>query len=248
MNVLIFGGTTEGRLLAQRTSQMGIATTVSVATPLGVEELQGHEGFGVLVGRMDQSAMERALQGFDACVDATHPYAVEATATIACACATTGTPLLRLVRDDSHVEGCIMVGSAAEAAEFLSHTQGNILLATGAKELAAYKDIDPQRLFARILPTHMGLDACEELGLPHRNILALQGPFSRAMNQAMIEQYDIAWMVTKDGGAAGGFDDKLQATRQAGANLVVIRRPEETGLGFDDVVQRLEAMLDERSE
>ena len=53
MSVLIFGGTTEGRELAQILSEKNIPATVSVATPLGAEELAGLSGITVLVGRKD---------------------------------------------------------------------------------------------------------------------------------------------------------------------------------------------------
>ena len=41
MKLLIFGGTTEGRLLAGQAAALGAEVTVSVATPLGAEELAG---------------------------------------------------------------------------------------------------------------------------------------------------------------------------------------------------------------
>ena len=41
--MLIFGGTTEGRRLARALSAMGHQVWVSVATPLGAEELAGLE-------------------------------------------------------------------------------------------------------------------------------------------------------------------------------------------------------------
>ena len=42
--ILIFGGTTEGRLLAQALSRRGVPAAVSVATELGAEELSGLPG------------------------------------------------------------------------------------------------------------------------------------------------------------------------------------------------------------
>ena len=51
MKILIFGGTTEGRLLAQALSQRGLPATVSVATPLGAQELSDLPGITPLVGR-----------------------------------------------------------------------------------------------------------------------------------------------------------------------------------------------------
>ena len=75
MKILIFGGTTEGRLLAQALSQRGLPATVSVATPLGAQELSDLPGITPLVGRKTAQEMAELLKSFDRCVDATHPYA-----------------------------------------------------------------------------------------------------------------------------------------------------------------------------
>lgn len=236
MRLLIFGGTTEGRVLAERAAALGAEVTVSVATPLGAEELAGLDSVHVLTGRMDQGAMEALLPGFDACVDATHPYAKSITATVRSTCARTGTPLRRLLRAASGAEGAVRVPSCAGAAAFLAGQSGNILLATGAKELAAFSALPPERLFARVLPTRESIAACESLGLPHRNILALQGPFSRKLNEAMLEQYRIAWLVTKDGGGPGGFSEKLSAAQNTGARLVLVERPADGGDDMETVL------------
>ena len=106
---------------------------------------------------------------------------------------------------------------------------GNILLATGAKELAVFAGLEPARLYPRVLPTPEGIAACEAANVPHRNIIAMQGPFSLALNKALITQFQIRYLVTKDGGAAGGFAEKVQAAADTGAQLVVLRRPPETG-------------------
>ena len=114
--------------------------------------------------------------------------------------------------------------------------RGNILLATGSKELSVFSALPPERLFARVLPTHESIAACESLGLPHRNILALQGPFSQKLNEAMLEQYRIAWLVTKDGGGPGGFSEKLSAAERTGARLVLVERPADGGDGLEAVL------------
>lgn len=235
MRLLIFGGTTEGRLLAEQAAALGAEVTVSVATALGAEELAGLSAVQVLTGRLDQPAIEALLSGFDACVDATHPYAKIVTAAVRAACERTSTPLRRLLRPASPVEGTVQVSSCAEAAAFLAKRPGNILLTTGSKELPAFASLEPERLFARVLPTHESLSACEALGLPHRNILALQGPFTRKLNEAMLEQYRIAWLVTKDGGQPGGFAEKQAAAQKTGTVLVLISRPPDSGDSMDSV-------------
>jgi len=243
MRILIFGGTTEGRLLAEEASALGAEVTVSVATPLGAEELAGLEGIVVWEGRKTTSELVPLLAPFELCVDATHPYAAEASVHIKSACREAGLPLRRLLRPASGAKGAVRVDSCAGAAAFLAGTQGNILLATGAKELSAFASLDPGRLFARVLPTHEGLSACEALGLAHSHILALQGPFSQKLNEAILEQYHIRWMVTKDGGRAGGFDEKLCAARQTGASLVLVGRPPDEGESFEAILAYIKERL-----
>ena len=244
MRLLIFGGTTEGRVLAQRLAEAGAQVTVSVATPMGAEELAGIPGLIVLTGRRDAGAMQTLLQGCDLCIDATHPYAAEASANIRAACTAAGVPLRRAARPASAVtDAAFAADTTAEAAAYLAGTEGNILLTTGAKELSAFAALDKTRLFARVLPTHEGIAACEALGIPHRNIIAMQGPFGTALNCAVMEQYRIAWLVTKDGGRAGGFAEKLEAARRTGAKVVLIRRPADAGEDPEQLLQELLATL-----
>lgn len=235
MRLLIFGGTTEGRVLAGALAGQGHAVTVRVATDIGAEELAGLP-IQVLAGRLNTEEMKPAVCGFDMVIDATHPYAVEVTRNIRAACEQTGVPLRRILREESRAEDCVAVESCGAAADYLAGTEGNVLVATGAKELHEFGKLDPARMFARVLPTHAGLEACEAIGLAHRNILALQGPFTRAMNIAMLEQYHIRYLVTKDGGKAGGFQEKLEAARAAGAELILVGRPPDDGVSMEEIL------------
>ena len=178
-------------------------------------------GITVHAGRLQPDAMAALLAGADLCVDATHPYAVDATRNIRAAAVQAGVEYRRLLRAQSHLPpGCAVFETAAQAAEYLAGTEGNILLATGAKELAVFAGLEPARLYPRVLPTPEGIAACEAANVPHRNIIAMQ---------ALITQFQIRYLVTKDGGAAGGFAEKVQAAADTGAQLVVLRRPPETG-------------------
>lgn len=240
MRVVLFSGTTEGRELSRRLAELGLEVTVSVATPLGQEEQGSAPGVTVRCGRLLPDEMAALLKGAALCIDATHPYAVEVTKNIQAACEATGTPLRRLLRQESATEATwVTVESTEQAAAFLQTTEGNILLTTGAKELPAFASLDPTRLYPRVLPTHAALDACETLGIPHKNILALQGPFTREMNKAMLTQYNVKWIVTKDGGKAGGFTDKADAAREKHVPLVLIRRPQEDGQTMEEILHEL---------
>lgn len=241
--VLIFGGTTEGRALSHRLADLGAAVTVCVATAYGKEEQGERSGVTVLTGRKDAAEMAALLEGYDLCIDATHPYAQEASRNIRSACGASNTPYRRLLRGASEAAGAVYVGSAAEAAAYLADKAGNVLLTTGSKELSAFAILDTARLYPRVLPSHEGLAACEAAGIPHRNIIAMQGPFSRALNEAILRQYGVAWLVTKDGGAAGGFPEKAAAAEATGATLLVLRRPDDAGGDFDTIARECEQWL-----
>ena len=114
---------------------------------------------------------------------------------------------------------------------------------TGAKELAAFAALGPERLFPRVLPTREGIAACEAAGIPHKNIIAMQGPFTYALNCALMEQFSIRYLVTKDGGAVGGFAEKAQAAQDTGAQLIVVRRPAENGQTAAQILARCKEVL-----
>ena len=174
MRFVVFSGTTEGRDFSRAAAALGIAVTVSVATDLGAEEQGQAPGITVHSGRLLPGAMAELLQGAALCVDATHPYAVEATKNIRAAANAAGVEYHRLLRAASTLPaGSVVLGSAAQAAQYLAATQGNVLLTTGAKELAAFAGLDAARLYPRVLPTHEGLAACEAAGVASRRLLGL---------------------------------------------------------------------------
>ena len=92
MKVVLFGGTTEGRMLSGALVALGAQVTVCVATEYGCREQGACSGVSVRTGRLEEAEMEKVLHGAALCVDATHPYAVRASGNIAAACARRSTP------------------------------------------------------------------------------------------------------------------------------------------------------------
>ncbi len=244
MRVVIFSGTTEGRELSAQTASMGAETVVCVATEYG-RMIQEHiPNTQTLSGRMDACEMAQVLHGADLCIDATHPYAKEASRNIRMAAQQAEVPCHRLLRRESTLpSGCIVVDCAEQAACVLQETQGNILLTTGAKELGAFSALERQRLYPRILPVQESLAACEAMKIPRGNLIAMQGPFSYELNSALIQQFSIRWLVTKDGGAAGGFEEKVRAAEKNGVQMVVIRRPKEDGESYETILEMCKEMM-----
>ena len=242
MKILLFGGTTEGRELSRILHERGEEVTVCVATAYGAEEQRRVPGVRTLVGPLSEEEKLALLREHDLCLDATHPYAAHITASVKSACEAAGVPCLRLSRPRSELARAAVLNSAAEAAAYLAGHQGNVLLATGANELHFFAALPPERLFPRILPSHASLSACEALGIPRRNIIAMQGPFSQKLNEALIAQFSIRFLVTKDGGREGGFPEKAAAAAASGVELLVLRRPEDAEISMDEILSLVEGV------
>lgn len=148
----------------------------------------------------------------------------------------TSTDYSEIAEKDSLVQ-VVEADSVREAVSFLKTTTGNILITTGSKELKAYTEIPDyqSRCYARVLSTAQAVSESCALGFEGKHLIAMQGPFSREMNVALLHHTAASYFVTKESGKAGGFPEKLEAAAEAGAVLVVIGRPKETGMTLEEV-------------
>lgn len=218
----------------------------------------------VIHGRMDQQEMEAFFEKEQVglVIDATHPFAVIVTENIQRACKNSGIEYLRCLRDflteakavrsekfacertnaitksDSSV---VCVNSVEEAVDYLEQTQGNILITTGSKELDKYTRLTnyKERCYVRVLSVLPSVMQSIDLGFSGKHLIAMQGPFSREMNLALLHQTEAKYFVTKESGKNGGFAEKLEAAEQAGAVLLVIGRPIEEGLSVEEAEQEM---------
>ena len=252
--LLLFAGTTEGRMLAEHLSKKRIACYVSTATEYGKSLLQEEQlsDIIILAGRMNEEEIKTFLteKKIDCVVDATHPFAKIVTENIVNACKETQTGYIRCLRemetsseDLAGQEQVRVFESVREAAEFLSTTEGKILITTGSKELKEYTKIGnyQERCFARVLSTKAAMEESVRLGFEGKHLIAMQGPFSEEMNLALLHQTRARYFVTKESGKAGGFEEKLKAAKKAGAVLIVIGRPQERGRSVQEVCHFIES-------
>lgn len=241
MKVLIFGGTTEGRQLAATLATAGIKVTVSVATEFGQNMVTGAD-LTVLTGRLEAEDIANLLRqgAFEHVIDATHPYAVLAAENIRAACQLVGVNYLSLKRPAEAITSeVIPVPDAFAAVAELKKSTAKALLTIGSKDLEPFTTIEnyAERLFIRILPMEDSLKKALELGFNGSNIIAMQGPFSKEINQATLKMIGAKYLVTKDAGASGGFEAKVSAALELGCQAIVISRPvQATGYTFAEVL------------
>ena len=101
--LLLFAGTTEGRMLAEYLSKKRIACYVSTATEYGKSLLQEEQlsDIIILAGRMNEEEIKTFLteKKIECVVDATHPFAKIVTENIVNACKEMQTGYIRCLRE-----------------------------------------------------------------------------------------------------------------------------------------------------
>lgn len=238
--IWLFGGTTEGREIASFLETREVRLYVSVATEYGASLVPQSPHCTILSKRMDYAGMCAFMETHTPTlvIDATHPYAVAVTANIQDACHAMGVPYIRVIRPVSDDAGWVTVASMEEAVSYLAHTEGNIFLTTGSKDLDVFTQIPEykSRIALRILSSLSSLQRALDLGYAGKQIVCMQGPFETDINVAMFRHFQAKFIVTKESGKTGGFAEKVWAAQKARATLVVIGRKPEKGMTLEDIL------------
>lgn len=237
--ICIFGGTTEGRLFAEFLSENDIKADLYIATEYGQQFVNGLKNINVHQRRIDEKEMVSLFleKKYDFIVDATHPFAKIVSQNIINASSISGIKYMRIIRNSIENENCSYFDTFDECVNYLKGKEGNILLTTGSKNLDEFTAIDNyrDRIYVRILPMESSLKRCIELGYLNKNIICMQGPFSKELNSAMINSIDAKYLVTKESADSGGFEDKVQACVKTGAKCLVIKKQDEEGYTLTDI-------------
>ncbi|HJO55543.1 MAG TPA: precorrin-6A reductase [Candidatus Scalindua sp.] len=242
--ILVMSGTEEGREIVERLNDNGEDVVTTVATEYG-REIYKKIGLGHLCvqGRLDINELSELIRNKSVVtlIDATHPYATQASLNAIKACEESGIKYIRFQRSASITEGSDigktaidelayvhLVEDMDEAVSWCSKSDRNrILLTTGFSAAEKFVKLkDEKEIYIRILPMAEHIEKCVSMGIKPSNILALQGPFSLELNTAIYNQYNIDVVITKDSGKTGGVPEKIQSASEVGIDIVIIKRDE----------------------
>ncbi|MDI6761165.1 MAG: precorrin-6A reductase [Candidatus Brocadiaceae bacterium] len=246
--ILVMSGTADGRELVQELNRRGKKLLTTVATAYGAS-LYEDMGLGGLCveGRLDKAGLIKFIEenGIDTIVDATHPYAKEASKNAIEACQVKGVRYIRLERNSTQLPQSPLlhiVKDMGEAIELSSSLGNRILVTTGYNSLPSFIRLRHKNdLVVRILPVPEHIQGCIKMGIPPWNIHALQGPFSKEFNRATIREFNIDVVVTKDGGKEAKTLEKIEACLEEGIPIVVIQRP---SLDYPSVCSSIQEVLE----
>ncbi|MFJ8565095.1 cobalt-precorrin-6A reductase [Streptomyces sp. NPDC093514] len=221
-HVLILGGTTEARRLAEAlASDPSVHVTTSLAgrvaspvLPPGDTRIGGFGGIAGLAGW---------IIGFDVThvVDATHPFAEQMSFHASEAEALTGVPLLALRRPGwtpQPADDWTFVDSLAEAAALLPGFGNRAFLTTGRMGLHTFAHLTDTWFLVR------SVDPPAAPVPPRLEVLLARGPFTLEDERELLARHRIDVLVTKDSGGSATAP-KLTAAREAGIPVLVVRRP-----------------------
>ncbi|MDE5885473.1 MAG: precorrin-6A/cobalt-precorrin-6A reductase [Oscillospiraceae bacterium] len=241
MRIAVIAGTSDATELIRILSQKHQITAFT-ATDYGREILQSCD-CKISVGRLDLTGFSKKLANFEFVIDASHPFAEEVTKTVRTVCKILDLPYLRLLRSGcAEIPGIPesdkirIVNSKEEACAILSRMPGNILLTTGVKTLAFYEEHIPDfavRGFVRILDTPDSRKVAER---SHANLIYALPPFMEQDLSEIVRKHQISVIVSKDSGTRGGVDQKIQIAEKFQIFLILIRKPEESGMQMQEIL------------
>lgn len=229
--ILVLAGTQDGRLLTQMLQEAEIPVMATTATSTGEMFLREDFTGKILCGQLGAAELEDVLRTYEIqmVVDATHPFAAEITNNAERACKKTGVELVNLDREGvtwEGLEGVQGVEGMEEVARLAASFSGIVFLTIGSSKLETFvRIVGLSRLIVRVLPTVSSLQACADLGLKPRQIIAMQGPFTQAVNKELFHYFRAGVVVTKESARTGGLEEKVSAAQILGIPLLVVRRP-----------------------
>lgn len=251
MNVMVMAGTNDAANIIKKLKNVKeiniLATTTTeyggdIAKSAGADDVISK---GLNKEELVETIKEKSI---NLLVDSTHPFASQATLNAIKASENVGIKYIRFERpsidiiDDPLVHKVFSFQEASAKASKL--TDGRVLHLSGVSTLKHVVDaIDSSHVFARVLPSVDSIQQCLDLGLKQENIIAMQGTFSKKFNKALMKEYNISLIITKESGESGGFTSKINASLELGLDIVVVTRPEISELSNKNVFTDLDDMI-----
>lgn len=219
---MILGGTSEATALGNAVNEAGLKALMSLA---GRVERPARQpiprrvgGFGGVSGLLDFLHAEQITH----VIDATHPFAAQMSTNVIAACTEADVPLVAFTRPpwvEQARDRWQRVGDISEAAATLDRPACRILLAVGRMHLQAFAP-NPQHFYLLRL-----VDAPDTPPVfPNQHVLVARGPFTAQDDQALLEEFSIDLVVSKNSGGTGAYA-KIEAARALALPVLMIERP-----------------------
>ncbi|MDA8442005.1 MAG: precorrin-6A reductase [Peptococcaceae bacterium] len=230
--ILVLSGAKESEAVIVKLLQSGHEVSVLATSPVSQEFAQQFGSVTFYNGVRTSTDLAGILQNnkFRLVLDISHPFAGQTSSLLKELCTANQVLYARYMRSEIKLPEHPLIHAVyswQEAAERAAQWGNTVFLTTGSNNLECFLDrtmFKYKRVVVRVLPDHRIIKKCQELGIEQRDIVAMQGPFSREMNKATFKAYKASVIVTKDSGRAGGLDTKISAALALKIPVIVIKR------------------------
>lgn len=223
--ILIFGGTSEGRL-AVKTLDEGTGGYF-YSTKENYQKIDYRHGHHIS-GTMTCEEIKDFCRNnhIKVIIDAAHPFASELHSNIAKVSDSLKIPVIRLERNycDLEGEGFDICENFTDAVTKLKKDGVTRLLAlTGVETISRLKDYWTENTtYFRVLKREDSIRKALSYGFPESQICFYE-PGGTA---DLIKKLQPQAIITKESGESGGFEEKIEAAKKSGVKIYVVKRPD----------------------
>ena len=207
--------------------------------------------------RMQSWTEKTCLQRPSLVIDASHPSRRAKLEPLSQWCEQGAIPYLRLERPETIVPASSLIYSVfswEEALHLLKQRVSilhrekkgliTVFVTTGSYQLESIVQCSIAqfaRIVVRVLPEGRLVQKCQDMGIPPRDIVAMQGQFSKEINRVLFKFYGADILLTRDSGSAGGTDTKISAALELGLETILLKRVKaSTGLTVSSVAELMD--------
>ena len=222
--ILVFGGTTEGRIAIKKLEEAG--NPYYCSTRGDEQEVVLHHGTR-LIGAMDVEQLKAFCQehAIKLLIDAGHPFAEVLHQTVAEVATTLDIPAIRFERIfPPRDPGIIWCDDYADAIQQVQqHNVKRLLALTGVQTISKLKPLVDKGIdcYFRILNRESSLKIAHENGISDEHILF----YGTEHNNHLLDIAPFDAMITKESGVSGGFQEKVNEAKEQGMQVFAICRP-----------------------
>ena len=222
--IIVFGGTTEGRLAAKVLDESGATYFYSTRG----REQDIHLVHGIrLTGAMQVPDMLKCCQeyGIRLIIDAAHPFAEDLHRNLLEAASQVKIPVIRYDRIyPAHDEAFVWCKDYDDAVTQLErHGIDRLLALSGVNTVEKLRGYwESRECWFRILNRELSHRLAEQSGFPEEHLVY----YEQDETASLLDELHPQAILTKESGLSGGFVEKVEAARRAGVKVFVVQRPD----------------------
>ncbi len=245
-NILIFGGTTEGKKVTQLFNQINQDYLYSTKNKLQ-QTVKGESIYGILKAK-DISILCK-LRNIKLIIDAAHPFAEQLHTNILKAAKENNVETIRFNRkftDLSNYNNISLFNSFKQLeTKLLQSEYKKILALTGVQTISKLEKVwQKKHCVFRILPTSQSRAISNKTNLPESSIIAADPEKNVDSFYKLICNTKAEIVLSKESGETGFFNEKALACKRANIPLWVVKKPVFKGFTYEvNTLMHLQALI-----